>query len=994
MKAKSTTTILHHGLWLAAILGLLSCGSARAVLYWEALTNNGTAVFEGLEQSPGIIGVASDPLGEFGNVYRYHLTDTYTSGKERCESRGTRTNGVNFRVQYNQAYYIGWRALWTPMPVNPGWVCLFQMHGYGVTGQGAPMTLRCVNNDGFLWAQANANGTNVDFLHMPFKTNVWQTFVVHTFLSTNFTQGYFEVWYNGVLQTNIYGTTRFYGPTWNNVDGNWQDSYNLFKWGCYRSGAMDGKGDGIAYMSDAKIGSTYADVAPGSGGNPDFSLSASPGSLTIIQGNNGTSTITVNPVNGYNGTVSLSASGLPSGVTASFNPSSTTTSSTLTLSASSTAATGTATITITGADGTLTRTTTVALTVNPPSNLPPGWTDADIGSPAIAGYASDSSGTFTVSGSGSDIWGTSDQFNYAYQSVSGDQTVIARLASENGTATYAKAGVMIRETTAADAVEASVLLTPANGVAMQVRPATGAASINMTGWITGVVPPQWVKIVRSGSTFTGYYSADGSTWTQIASTNVTMATSATAGLAVTSHDTASANTATFDNVSISGSSPPPDFSLSASPGSLTIVQGNNGTSTITINPVNGYNGTVSLSASGLPSGVTASFNPSSTTTSSTLTLTASSTAATGTATVTITGTDGTLTHTTTISLTVNPAPDFSITATPSSQTVTAGNGTSYTTTIGSLNGFSGTVSLSVGGLPSNASASFNPASVTGSGNSTLTVNTTTSTPSGTYTLTITGTSGSLTHSTTVSLTVNPAPDFSLSASPTSLTITQGNNGTSTITVNPINGYSGTVSLSVSGLPSGVTASFNPASTTSSSTLTLTASSTATTGTATVTITGTDGTLTHTTTISLTVNPASGLPAGWTDADIGSVGLAGSASYSGGTFTVSGSGSDIWGTVDAFNYAYQSVSGDQTIVARVVSVQNTSSWAKSGIMVRASTSANDTYVAVYVTPGNGVSMQYRNGTGTSAVDLGRQTGLTAPYWVKIVRSGNTFTGYSS
>src|SRR5262249_17113908 len=98
-----------------------------------------------------------------------------------------------------------------------------------------------------------------------------------------------------------------------------------------------------------------------------------------------------------------------------------------------------------------------------------------------------------------------------------------------------------------------------------------------------------------------------------------------------------------------------------------------------------------------------------------------------------------------------------------------------------------------------------------------------------------------------------AADFSLSASPASLTITQGNSGNSTITVNPINGFTGAVSLAASGLPAGVTASFNPASTTSTSTLTLTASSTATTGTATITITGTSGATSHTTTITLTVN---------------------------------------------------------------------------------------------------------------------------------------------
>ncbi|MDE3099589.1 MAG: RICIN domain-containing protein [Verrucomicrobiota bacterium] len=730
-----------------------------------------------------------------------------------------------------------------------------------------------------------------------------------------------------------------------------------------------------------------------------FGISASPGSQSVNAGNNAVFTVTVSDDLNLNNTVSLSASGLPSGATATFSPASLTGAGTSTLTVSTAASTpsGACTLTITGTSGNVSHTSSVALTVNGSGGgLPAGWTDADIGSVGLAGSASYNSGAFTVSGSGADIWNTSDAFNYAWQSVSGDQTIIARVASENGTASYAKAGVMIRESTAPDAVEASVLITPTNGVAMQIRPATGSSSANLTGWIRNVLPPQWLKLVRSGNTFTGYYSADGSTWTQIASTNITMAANALAGLAVASHDTTSLNAATFDNVSISASAPPPDFSLSASPGSLTIIQGANGISTISIVPVNGYSGTVSLSASGLPSGVTASFNPSSTTTSSMLTLSASSTAATGSATVTITGTDGTLTHTTTISLTVNPAPDFSITATPSSQTITAGNGASYTTTIGSLNGFSGAVSLSVSGLPANASASFNPASISGSGNSTLTVNTTTSTPAGTYTLTITGTDGTLTHSTTVSLKVNaaPQPDFSLSASPTSLTIVQGNNGTSTITINPVNGYNNTVSLSASGLPSGVTASFNPGSTTSSSTLTLTASSTAATGTATVTITGTDGTLTHTTTISLTVNPASGLPAGWTDTDIGSVGLAGSASYSGGTFTVNGSGADIWSTSDAFNYAWQSVSGDQTIIARVASQQNTSSWAKSGAMFRDSTAANGAYVAVYVTPANGVSMQIRPSDGAGAIDVARQTGLTVPYWVKIVRSGNTFTGYSS
>src|SRR6185312_13452655 len=130
---------------------------------------------------------------------------------------------------------------------------------------------------------------------------------------------------------------------------------------------------------------------------------------------------------------------------------------------------------------------------------------------------------------------------------------------------------------------------------------------------------------------------------------------------------------------------------------------------------------------------------------------------------------------------------------------------------------------------------------------------------GTSSVTITGTSGTLNHTTSISLTVNgvATPDFSLSASPTSLTVQQGTSGHSTITVTPTGGFTGSVTLSNSTLPSGVTASYSTNPTTSTSTITFTASSTATTGTSTITITGVSGTLSHTTTISLTINPTGG-----------------------------------------------------------------------------------------------------------------------------------------
>src|SRR5262249_59461364 len=121
------------------------------------------------------------------------------------------------------------------------------------------------------------------------------------------------------------------------------------------------------------------------------------------------------------------------------------------------------------------------------------------------------------------------------------------------------------------------------------------------------------------------------------------------------------------------------------------------------------------------------------------------------------------------------------------------------------------------------------------------------------------------------------------------------------------------------------------------------------------------------------NGSATLPQGWSDADIGATGVAGSATFSGGTFTVKGSGADIWSTSDSFNYVFQSSMGNTTITARVASQENTNIWAKSGVMIRETTAANSSYVFVFVTPGHGVNMQYRAGAGTSAVQLAQIAG---------------------
>jgi Domain of unknown function (DUF1929)/Glyoxal oxidase N-terminus len=196
-------------------------------------------------------------------------------------------------------------------------------------------------------------------------------------------------------------------------------------------------------------------------------------------------------------------------------------------------------------------------------------------------------------------------------------------------------------------------------------------------------------------------------------------------------------------------------------------------------------------------------------------------------------------------------PDFSVTATRSSRTVSPGKDTTYRVKITPLNGPTGDVSLSVGGLPSGATASFTPSSVSRSGFSTLAVNTSSSTPAGTYTLTITATSGALTHTTQVNLIVT---DFSISIFPSSQTMGRISTSTYSVTVSGLGPSSANVTLSISGLPERTSASFSARSVpgAGTSTLTISARERAPVGTYPLTVSATGGGLTHSANMSLVI----------------------------------------------------------------------------------------------------------------------------------------------
>jgi hypothetical protein len=171
----------------------------------------------------------------------------------------------------------------------------------------------------------------------------------------------------------------------------------------------------------------------------------------------------------------------------------------------------------------------------------------DVGAVGIAGSASYSAGTFSVSGAGVDIGGTSDQFHYVWQTMSGNGQIVARLVSVENTDTLAKGGVMIRESLAANARNVALVLTPGSRFQFQRRVTAGGATTISSGSKT---LPTWIKLVRTGSTFTGYRSSNGVSWTLLGTSTVTMASDVTVGLVMSSHTNSGAGLAVLEGVAV------------------------------------------------------------------------------------------------------------------------------------------------------------------------------------------------------------------------------------------------------------------------------------------------------------------------------------------------------------------------------------------------------------------------------------------------------------
>ncbi|HUQ82895.1 MAG TPA: hypothetical protein VM076_17215 [Gemmatimonadaceae bacterium] len=384
--------------------------------------------------------------------------------------------------------------------------------------------------------------------------------------------------------------------------------------------------------------------------------------------------------------------------------------------------------------------------------------------------------------------------------------------------------------------EITLAVAPAAVSIAQGATGTVTATITRTGGFAGDVAIA-VEGLPTGVTAASAPSPIGSSATSSVITFTVGAAAVAATTNLTIRATGTGVTAKTAPVALTvTAAATPTYTLAAA-SPVSVAQGATATSAITITRTGAFAGTVNLTATGLPTGVTAAFNPAAATANtSTLTFTAAANATVGTSTVTVTGTaTGQTDKTATIQLTVTAvtAGAYTIAVTPATASIVQGATATENIALTRTGGFAGAVTFAVTGLPTGVTAAIAPNNTTTDASVITLTAAANATVGGPTTVTVTGTAtGQPDKTATFALTVTAAPvgGFTLSLAPTTVSVQQGGTGTSTVTINRTNGFAGAVTLTATGLPNGVTAAFNPtAPTTNTSTLTLTAAANATVG---------------------------------------------------------------------------------------------------------------------------------------------------------------------
>jgi hypothetical protein len=194
---------------------------------------------------------------------------------------------------------------------------------------------------------------------------------------------------------------------------------------------------------------------------------------------------------------------------------------------------------------------------------PTDWTENGVGTltlwfrgnrASVGSFTEGPAGTYTITAAGTDIENQADEFHYAYKTLSGPGSIIAKVESLDNTNPWAKAGVMIRETLEPGSKHAFACVTPGNGVASQGRTIANDSTFNTNQ--TGITAPHWVKIERGiTGVFTAFHSVDGTNWVRVEGAvgqTIQMGTNVYIGLALTSHNADVTCTAVFSNVQTTG----------------------------------------------------------------------------------------------------------------------------------------------------------------------------------------------------------------------------------------------------------------------------------------------------------------------------------------------------------------------------------------------------------------------------------------------------------
>jgi uncharacterized membrane protein len=826
----------------------------------------------GLCSSPYCVAVGGTQFNEGGNAAQYWSSTTNSS-------TGASAQSYIPEVAWNESGANGGSGLWA----TGGGVSLVFTKPTWQTGAGVPadgmrdvpdVALTAAGHDGYLlvesgslWSVGGTSASSPSFAGLMALVNQNDAATGGTGRQGN-------------ANTNFY-------PLAANQAGGGASFFHTVTGGSNTVPGVTGFAAGPGYNQATGLGSVDANILVThwtDANGPNFTVSTDDSTLQVVAGTSATENVTVNVSGGFADEVDLSVNGLPSGVSASFEsdsfPSPGSGSSVLTLAAASDAAQGTFPIQIVGTSGSQTKVATLNLAVTGPTfSLTPGQSSTSIqagGSGSVslatvAGTGFNSDVSFTVTGAPA---GVTAGFSASTISAPGTGTTQLQLAVANSVALGSYPLVI---TASGGGATKSITVT------LQVTAPPSCTLISYAADITTSYPYR-TSFQISCTNITGGFntpmqlSATGAlSGTSVTFSSATLAPGAVGTVFIQAAANATTGTSTLTVTASGGGvtssftrqltvAPPPDFTLTPSSIAVTMQQGGTIAVTISSSHQGSFSAPVAFSIRGLPSYIAASF--SSTTISApgdgstTLTFTSDpKNNATGSFAAYVTAVGSWITKTIPVTVTITKFTGFYLSTTSNALAIQQSTSASLKLTTVLTGGFNSAIQFSIpasgaGSLPSGVTATFSPQKLAapGAGSTTVTFNVGASVTPGTYSYTVMGTGGNKTASVPLILVVNPKPTFALQV-PSTASVTRGSTGTITVQTSSTSGFKSPVSLSVSGLPKGVTAAFTPSTISSGagqSSLKFTSTSTSAAGSTRVTVTAIGGGVTQSSTVTITI----------------------------------------------------------------------------------------------------------------------------------------------